>query len=73
VRWKSWYPAKVGERRTTSWFAILPVKIDGEIRWLEWVSVEWQYTAVPDWFPPCEPHPKWRKIAFVDFVDVTNE
>lgn len=38
-----WYFPEHCERRTTSYFAFLPVRIDREVRWLERVRVrvEW--------------------------------
>lgn len=43
MRWTSWYPACVGERRTSSWFALWPVQIGNDVRWLEKVAVEWEF------------------------------
>jgi hypothetical protein len=39
MKWHDKPSPKIGDTRTRSWFALLPVKIKGETRWLEWVTV----------------------------------
>ena len=55
-----WTKPKNGDTKIKKKFAILPIKINDEIRWLEWVTVKYQYYtckwisndyAVSDWFP----------------------
>lgn len=43
MRWTSWYPAQVGDRRTSSWFAWWPVRIGNDVRWMETVAVQWEF------------------------------
>lgn len=44
MKWKSWSNGFVGETRVKSWFAILPVRIGSDCRWLERVTVEYKLT-----------------------------
>lgn len=39
MRWIRKHPER-GETRVKQWFAILPVEIDDDTRWLEWVIVK---------------------------------
>jgi len=66
MRFRHRFPAKLGERRTSSWFALLPVTIEGETRWLENVTVVWELMSVPNFFPPCDYVPRWVKVDFID-------
>lgn len=66
MRFTDWSFAKEGETRTQTWFAIWPVKIGNEIRWLERVTVEWKYIYVNAFLPPCMPYLKWQKMRFID-------
>lgn len=66
MRLTTWYPAAKGEKRVTSWFAFWPVKLGNDFRWLETVTVEWEYTEKNAFLPPCMPYLKWQKIGFVD-------
>ena len=56
-------PAEIGERRTRSFFAFLPVhpQEEDEWRWLEWVTVEQEYQTLGqfEW-------PGWVPIRFID-------
>lgn len=65
MKFKSWDKV-VGQKRISTWFAILPVWIDYEVRWLEQVEVMWECRMVPDFFPPCHPRPRWVKIEFLE-------
>lgn len=38
-----WTEPKDREEKIERKFAILPVKIDGETRWLEWVTIKYVY------------------------------
>lgn len=49
-------------------FAILPIMIDGEIRWLERVTIEYTYTYGRDGGGP-----RWFATKFVDRGPITNE
>lgn len=45
MRWESWYPSKAskaGDKRVKTWFALWPVKIGNDCRWLERVTVEFE-------------------------------
>lgn len=42
MRWV-WKQSQVGDLKTCNWFAWIPVQIGCEYRWLEWVSVEYEY------------------------------
>lgn len=66
MKFTTWYPAAQGEKRTTTWFAILPVTLGNDCRWLEKVTVQWEYIFVDTFLPPCSPVLKWRKIRFID-------
>jgi hypothetical protein len=58
MKFKARTPRQIPESATAthSWFALWPVTINGETRWLECVTVEFSYfaghlTAMPGWFP----------------------
>ena len=38
-----WIEPKDGDIKIKKKFAILPIKINGETRWFEWVTVKYQY------------------------------
>lgn len=64
MRWKIIRPKYFNQTKETSWFAILPVKINDEIRWLERVKVKWVVILCRniddvDYF-------KWKKEKFID-------
>ena len=54
---------KIGKRRVKTWFAVVPVTIKRETRWLEYVTVSQEYTDLIS--PSGEPEPGWRNIVFV--------
>jgi hypothetical protein len=68
MRWVDPPPPQIGDEKIVSWFAIRPVLINREWRWLERVSVKMRYTAGMfdnDWHwvgfvdpPKPEPKPK---------------
>ena len=62
MRFKNWYPATVGDKRTEWWFAWFPVKLNGETRWLEIVEVEYEYRFDGRGFSPKN---SWQKNRFV--------
>jgi len=64
MRYKHW-GGMVGDTRESTWFAILPVRIGDETRWMEWVTVRWRRAWVNDLLPPCEPRPRWVKESFL--------
>jgi hypothetical protein len=66
MRLTTWYPAAKGDKRVTTWFALWPVKLGNDFRWLERVTVEWEYVEEHHFFPPCAPYLKWQPIRFVD-------
>jgi hypothetical protein len=49
-----------GKEITISWFAFIPVKIQGETRWLENVKVKgyWWLGASGTWY--------WENLEFID-------
>lgn len=53
MRWTRKHP-EVGETRVKQWFAFLPVEIDDDTRWLEWVTVKQRYGYM------------WYNDAFID-------
>ena len=65
MRWKTWKGAAEGDKRKSTWFAFLPISLNGDIRWLEKVTVEWEYSFVANSFPG-RARLKWHKIRFVD-------
>lgn len=58
----NWYPAEKGDKRIRSWFALFPVTIGNETRWLENVSVEYEYRFYGGGLSPTM---KWQKNRFV--------
>ena len=56
-----WFGPKIGRERIKSWFALLPVCIDGECRWLERVHVRQR----GDWDLWCS-QAVWRNAEFVE-------
>lgn len=65
MRFTSWTPRYKGQVRFQSWFAILPVKIDDDTRWLEKVTVKWVVVEGHRFLPPCAPYLKWVKHEFM--------
>lgn len=65
MRWTTEPDPEDGDRRTTSWFALWPVTIGTETRWLERVSVLEEYRV------PCLAcgDPFWAKRRFVEDAD----
>ena len=43
-----WYKPEMGEVRIIKKFAILPITINGETRWLEWVKIRQKF-AITIW------------------------
>lgn len=55
-----------GDKRTFSWFAFKPVRIDFQTRWLERVFVEQEYRKVPHFVgPPGMP----RNVFVLEWVN----
>lgn len=52
-----WTRPRPRETRIKSWFALLPVQIDYDIRWLETVKVEQMYSSYDG---------VWKNQSFVD-------
>jgi hypothetical protein len=65
MRYRCWYPAKLGDKRISYWFALLPVNIEGEVRWLEWVTVEWIVVEKRKFLPPCPTYLTWTKLRYM--------
>ena len=42
-----WIEPKDGDIKIKKKFAILPIAINNETRWLEWVTVKYQYYTLP--------------------------
>lgn len=67
MRWKKIikkFP-KIGDTRVISYFALLLVEIDKEVRWLEKVTVK-QIRAYK-YYGPCGQYgPHWKNIKFID-------
>lgn len=65
-----WTEPEDREEKIERKFAILPVKIDGETRWLEWVTIKYVYhngTLRRDWNTNQFYHIYgWIKEEFVD-------
>jgi hypothetical protein len=38
-----WTKIKIGDQKIKRKFAILPIKVNDEVRWLEWVTVKYTY------------------------------
>ena len=41
-----WYAPRDGDKEIKTWFAFLPVTIAGETRWLEKVTVVYEYVGL---------------------------
>ena len=52
-----WYKPAHGSAKIRSRFALFPIRIGNEIRWLEKVTVMYSYDGIVD---------MWRPEAFVD-------
>lgn len=52
-----WYKPAYGSTKTRSWFALFPIRIDNEVRWLEKVTVKYFYDGIKE---------KWQRYEFVD-------
>lgn len=63
MRINNWLMADPGDTRTETWFAIFPVRISRETRWLEQVTVEYEYRFYGGGWSPCY---KWQKNKFID-------
>ena len=53
---------KLGTERVKTWFALFPVRVGRETRWLEKVTVEQKYTLVN--FD--DPYEDWYNVKFID-------
>lgn len=64
-----YYSPKPDDVRIKTWFAILPVTIDNETRWLERVYVEQKYLY--DWTTGCR---RWCNLTFLEksSYDINN-
>lgn len=49
MRFKKKKNPNIGDRRICSYFTFLPVTIDDEVRWLENVNIEEEYTDGGTW------------------------
>lgn len=76
MRWKSLYPADVGDKMVKTWFALWPVKIGNDCRLFERVTVEFElkmdmYDVYrKNIFLRKEPHYYWCKVRFIDNIDI---
>lgn len=60
MRWVTPIGPNFGELRMRRWFAMLPVKIGRETRWMEYVTVLQEYGKKNDW-TTC-----WHNRKFVE-------
>ena len=58
----------LGCERIIKKFAILPIKIDYEIRWLETVTIKQKYAYHLSYVDAC-----WHNICFIDNEQETSE
>lgn len=58
------YKPELETKRIHQWFAIIPVTIDNETRWLERVEVEQIYINTTT--PSGEPEPNWYNLKFIN-------
>ena len=49
------YTPTYGDKRTQAWFAFLPVTIENNTKWLQFVAIEQKYI-----------HSEWTNIKFID-------
>lgn len=52
----------LGTRRIKKWFALLPVTIGNETRWMERVTISQEYMALMS--PSGEPENGWKNMKF---------
>ena len=67
MRWIKPKP-KNGDTKIKKKFAILPIKIKDETRWLEWVTVLYQYHTFK-WFSKDYAESGWFPEEFIDNID----
>ena len=58
------YKPLINTKRKHKWFALFPVRIKNETRWLETVEVEQIYVNKTS--PSGEPEPGWYNLNFVN-------
>ncbi len=69
------------DKRVVSWFAILPVRIEGETRWLERVWVRQSYKTFSIWTEGFADslrynfgqHGRWNNVEFLERDHETTE
>lgn len=57
-----------GDKKVKTFFAILPVRVDKETRWFEWVTVGYTYKVYP-WTGGSG----WESTCFIDERGEENE
>lgn len=58
-----WIKTRYGDEKIKRKFAILPIKVDDEVRWLEWVTVKYTYYVNRDCVAG------WHATEFIDEVN----
>jgi hypothetical protein len=64
MRWSSFSTSRPRPNVVRRWFAILPVSIGGETRWLEWVAAE--FTDTPYFAGEGFTEYSYEPVRFVD-------
>ena len=55
-----WMKTRYGDEKIKRKFAILPIRVENEVRWLEWVTVKYLYYVDKDCIAG------WHAIEFID-------
>lgn len=66
MKWRPKVKPSVGDRRVVSRFALLPVTINGETRWLEWVDILQELQEVESRFGDSAGYCTWTELKFVN-------
>ena len=66
MRWRPNVKPCVGDRRVVSRFALLPVTINGETRWLEWVDILQELREVEGGYGDLNGASRWVETKFVN-------
>ena len=62
MRWERYV---YGDTKITKKFALLPIAIGKEVRWLEWVKIKYKYDITFSHFTGCY-RDGWEAVVFID-------
>lgn len=62
-----WTKPRIGNIKIKKYFAILPVEVNREVRWLEFVKIKLVYTTeIGSFDNRTRVYGLWRKVCFID-------